>query len=193
MAYDNQQTYAKFQSKKCHEEGHKEGCGCKEKTDDCSCCPPGLIGVYDENGKHQGCLSPNDAEAFSKNCSQGMIGLYDNAHASKFLGCVPSSDFPDLNSAVNGSSSPIAPTNMNLVVGGSATLDHSTGGIVRVYPIFVPVNTTTQDVTWSSSDAAKASVSVTGLVTAIAAGTTTVKATSVADPTIHASTLITVI
>ncbi len=49
-----------------------------------------------------------------------------------------------------------------------------------------------QAVTWSSADPAIASVSTTGLVTALVAGTTTVRATSVANPAIQGSATITV-
>ncbi|MDX2057915.1 MAG: Ig-like domain-containing protein [Gemmatimonadales bacterium] len=49
-----------------------------------------------------------------------------------------------------------------------------------------------QAVTWSSADLAIASVSPAGLVTALAAGTTTVRATSVANPAIQGSATITV-
>ncbi|MNW17250.1 Bacterial Ig-like domain (group 2) [compost metagenome] len=40
-----------------------------------------------------------------------------------------------------------------------------------------------QTVTWSTSDATKATVSETGLVTGVAVGSATITATSVADPT----------
>lgn len=46
----------------------------------------------------------------------------------------------------------------------------------------LPVGTN-QTVTWSTSDATKATVSSTGLVTGVAVGTATITATSVADPT----------
>ena len=53
------------------------------------------------------------------------------------------------------------------------------GTVEQLFPIFVPSGATNQVVTWSSSDPTKASVSATGLVTAVAVGTSTITATSV--------------
>lgn len=64
MPYDNQNTYAKFNSAcTCGAESASD-CSCGCATDDCSCCPTGTVAVYNEDGTHKGCLSPNDAEKY---------------------------------------------------------------------------------------------------------------------------------
>lgn len=107
MAYDENTTYAKYLKKKCIEELHSGGCNdCNEGCDDndCSCCPPGLIAVYDDKGVHQGCLTPNDAELFHQNtftCQDGYVKLYKAGTPDQFLGCVSEEKFADLYAAVN--------------------------------------------------------------------------------------------
>ncbi|MHA1166302.1 MAG: hypothetical protein ACTSRU_00660 [Candidatus Hodarchaeales archaeon] len=62
--YDNQTSYTKFQSDcNCGAESSSD-CTCGCSTDECSCCPIGTVAVYNEDGTHKGCLSPNDAEIF---------------------------------------------------------------------------------------------------------------------------------
>jgi hypothetical protein len=109
MPYEDNQTYAKYLKKKCLEEsagcGECNDCndcseGCEEK---CSCCPAGLVAVYDAEGKHQGCLTPADAELFHDNtftCQSGYVKLYNNS-TNEFLGCVSESEFAALYSTVN--------------------------------------------------------------------------------------------
>lgn len=109
MAYDPNQTYAKYLQKKCIEEGCNEcnDCngGCTEGcNDECSCCPPGLLAVYDDKGNHQGCLTPNDAETLHGStftCQDGYVKLYKEGTPAAFLGCVSESEFAALYSAVN--------------------------------------------------------------------------------------------
>lgn len=63
--YDNQVSYAKFATD-CTCGATTESdctCGCGT-SDECSCCPIGTVAVYNEDGTHRGCLSPNDAEKF---------------------------------------------------------------------------------------------------------------------------------
>ena len=55
-----------------------------------------------------------------------------------------------------------------------------------------PINATSFEVTWSSSNPAVATVSETGLVTAVAIGTATITATSVITPSVSASCTVTV-
>ena len=61
--YDNQTSYAKFAADcTCGATTQSDcSCGCGT-TDDCGCCPIGTVAVYNEDGSHKGCLSPNDAE-----------------------------------------------------------------------------------------------------------------------------------
>jgi hypothetical protein len=106
MQYDDKQVYAKYLKKKCLEEAHG-GCeGCNEGCDDndCSCCPPGLVGVYDEKGVHQGCLTPNDAELYGKstfNCPEGYVVLIQTATAGEVYSCVSESEFAAIYAALN--------------------------------------------------------------------------------------------
>lgn len=111
MAYTPSQEYMKFQKKKCLEESGNSPCGdcgdcngnCNGCDEECSCCPPGLVAIYDANGVHAGCLTPNDAEEYSKNtftCKEGYIKLYRNSDGA-FLGCVSETEFAAIYSQVN--------------------------------------------------------------------------------------------
>ena len=102
--YDSQRDYIKFLKHKAIKEG-----GCHDCPDgegkDCGCCPPGLVSVFDEAGRHQGCLSPNDAELLQKSvvvCDQGYVKLIRNSDG-EFLGCVSEDKFEELYESVNGS------------------------------------------------------------------------------------------
>lgn len=86
---------------------HGGGCGCSEGTDcsenDCSCCPPGLVGVWDDAGNNLGCLTPADAELYTINtlkCQDGYVKLINNT-TGQFLGCVSEAAFGDLYTQVN--------------------------------------------------------------------------------------------
>lgn len=188
MPYNSQQEYAKHQKKTC---GCKtENCGCK--TDDCGCCPPGLVAVYDDNGKHIGCLTPNDAEVFKKEtleCPQGFVKLVNNS-TGEILGCVSEDSFAALNQEVNGTPN-IAPISINVVPENAG--DISAPDTLQLYAIFDPLNTTNQGVLWTSTNAGAASVSPGGLVTAIAPGVTTIRATSVENPLVFGDRVITVV
>jgi hypothetical protein len=106
--YQDNQVYAKYLKKKCLEESAgcgecNDGCGegCEEK---CSCCPAGLVAVYEADGTHKGCLTPADAELFHKEtftCQSGYVKLYKEGTPSVFLGCVSESEFAELYAAVN--------------------------------------------------------------------------------------------
>lgn len=108
--YNDSQVYAKYLKKKCSEheahshsgcEGCSEGCG----DDKCSCCPPGLVAVYDDKGNHNGCLTPNDAEklhAKTFTCQDGFIKLYQNGGVDpEFLGCVAQEEYAAIYAIVN--------------------------------------------------------------------------------------------
>jgi len=100
MAYDPQTAYAKYLKKKC-----SSGCGessCKDQ--ECTCCPAGLVAVYDENGKHIACLTPNDAQEYTDatmKCQPGYVKLYKNSPTEVFIGCVSESEFVTLYQTVN--------------------------------------------------------------------------------------------
>lgn len=104
MPYSDNKTYAKYLKEKCIQE--ESDCGCSDNCNDneCSCCPPGLVAVYDTNGVHQGCLTPGDAELFHAStftCKDGYVKLYKNGETPVFLGCVSETEFAELYAAVN--------------------------------------------------------------------------------------------
>lgn len=83
------------------EGSHEEGC-CEDKKD-CSCCPPGLVGVWDDKGNNLGCLTPADAELYTINtyeCADGYAKLMNNT-TGDFLGCVSEAQFATLYPLVN--------------------------------------------------------------------------------------------
>lgn len=63
----------------------------------------------------------------------------------------------------------VSPSSLSLSIGGSGTLSK----------VIAPANATNQNVVWTSSNAAVATVASTGIVNAIAAGTATITATTV--------------
>lgn len=75
-----------------------------------------------------------------------------------------------------------APITIAAVTVTPATASVAVGETVDLEAVVTPVGAS-QLVTWTSSDETKASVSATGLVTGIAAGTATITATSAADGT----------
>lgn len=80
--YDAQSAYNKHQ-------------GCENETKkDCSCCPPGLIAIYDCDGIHAGCLTPNDAEAYNNSkikCQEGYVKTF-HPTTGDFIGCLAPAD-----------------------------------------------------------------------------------------------------
>lgn len=111
MPYTDQKEYRKFLKGKCSESEHShdsecsdcQGCDDKEK---CTCCPVGLVAVYDDEGRHKACVTPEDAELMYTNtfvCSDGYVKLFKEGTPSEFLGCVPSNEFAALYAAVNPS------------------------------------------------------------------------------------------
>lgn len=102
MAYTDQKEYRKFLQSKCNEHDESD-CGCKDDDDKCSCCPTGLVAVYDDKGIHLGCLTPNDAEMYHAanfTCQDGYVKLINNG-TNEFLGCVPSNEYADIYAIVN--------------------------------------------------------------------------------------------
>src|SRR6187402_688682 len=75
----------------------------------------------------------------------------------------------------------VTPTTATVAVAGNVQLTASVTG-----------NNSNKSVTWSTSDATKATVDGTGKVTGVAAGQATITATAAADPNIKSSALVTV-
>jgi len=108
MAYDPT-AYAKYLKNKishggcsgcddCADCGGSSGC-----DEECSCCPAGLVAVYDSNGKHAGCLTPTDATEYTDTmpCAPGFVKLYKSGVTPQFLGCVGQDEFAALYASVN--------------------------------------------------------------------------------------------
>ena len=106
MVYQESKDYAKYLQSKITS-GCSEGCSdCNESSsDDCGCCPPGLIAVFDGEGNRLGCLTPSDAEAYNaanRTCAEGYLALYkESTTPPTFLGCVSESEYAALYAAVN--------------------------------------------------------------------------------------------
>lgn len=110
MAYENAQVYAKYLKNKitsgCSDCSECSDCNeSSDCTESCSCCPPGLVAIYNADGKHEGCLTPADADLHNESapCAAGFVKLYKNAGPAQFLGCVGQDEFAALYAAVNPS------------------------------------------------------------------------------------------
>lgn len=106
MAYTDPKEYLKFQSTDCGcNKSSENPCSDCSDCDDskCSCCPPGLVAIYDDKGNHTGCVTANDAELYQKNtftCGDGYVKLFKST-TGEFLGCVTETEFVALYAAVN--------------------------------------------------------------------------------------------
>lgn len=102
--YTDPKEYIKFLTEKCKQESSDcEGCSEDCSDDKCSCCPPGLVAIYDENNNHVGCLTPGDAELYQKNtfkCEDGYVKLIKTT-TGDFLGCISESEFVTIFNAIN--------------------------------------------------------------------------------------------
>jgi len=89
MAYDENSVYNKYGLNSGSEDSSSD-CGCGD-TNDCSCCPPGTVGVYNEKGEHVGCLTPNDAEIYNNALHIPIEGFVKVIHpvTGKYLGDLP--------------------------------------------------------------------------------------------------------
>lgn len=123
--YDNQTSYAKFATDcSCGAKTESEcTCGCGT-TDECSCCPIGTVAVYNEDGTHRGCLSPNDAEKFETGThipTTGYVKVIDS-NGNYYGDMSPSQAIEYLNYIENGIVGGGSPASFNVVnpeVGGS--------------------------------------------------------------------------
>jgi hypothetical protein len=122
MPYDDNAVYAKYIGAKSSENG--DG-GCCTSVEECSCCEPGTVGVFDENGKHLGCLTPNDAQEYANGIiepPEGYVKVLD-PNTGEYLGnLTPAQAIDYLNYLENGATGGAAANTFNIVnpeVGGT--------------------------------------------------------------------------
>lgn len=133
MSYDSQSTYNKFGSGCSTSEDEGASCGCGS-SENCSCCPVGTVGVYNEEGEHTGCLSPNDAEIYNNALIEpdnGYVKIIDPT-TGKFLGNAPVSEaIQYLNYLSNGTLPNTAQNVFNMI-----TPEAGPSGFVEItYPL----------------------------------------------------------
>ena len=93
---------------------------------------------------------------------------YNKADVSTFFSAVQTPDTIQTTQTVNVTAVSLAPSTLSLAAEGTAQL----------VPTVLPANATNKAVTYGSSDEAVATVSATGLVTAVASGTATITVTT---------------
>lgn len=108
--YSVYRDYALLLKKKCSEESSEGGCsegcgGCSEGCEEqCGCCPAGLVAIEDGDGKHIGCLTPNDANLFMVNaykCPSGYVKVLSvSGGVTTFIGCLTPSEYATYIAAV---------------------------------------------------------------------------------------------
>ena len=126
MAYDNQITYTKFNSScTCDAKTSSDcTCGCSD-SEECGCCPIGTVAVYNEDGSHKGCLSPNDAEKYETGIhipTEGFVKAIDPTTGTYYGDMSPDQAIKYLDFIINGTVGAGASATFNVtspVVGGS--------------------------------------------------------------------------
>lgn len=90
--FDNQDVYNKHQVECGCED--KSNCGCE--SNDCGCCPPGLVGSYDDQGNFIGCVTPTDYACIEVEGTippPGYVKVYSTGDSSgTFIGIMSNSD-----------------------------------------------------------------------------------------------------
>lgn len=117
MPYDSSTSYAKYQSCNCGAESESD-CSCGNFNSDCSCCPVGTVGVYNEDGDHVGCLSPNDAEIFQNGThvpTEGFIKVINPSTGAYYGDLPPSQAIQYLDFIINGTTTGAAAATFNVV------------------------------------------------------------------------------
>ncbi|PHS05095.1 MAG: hypothetical protein COA88_12805 [Kordia sp.] len=99
--YDDQSTYNK----------HQGDCGDGDcgSSDDCGCCPPGLVAVYDCKGTHAGCLTPNDAAVYNNSletCAEGFLKFF-HPITGEYMGCATPEEISTLSAQLDPAVSPV--------------------------------------------------------------------------------------
>lgn len=130
-----------------------------------------FTGIYTE---HEFTKGKYDGSSWEKAGVKGIIvdDRYELADLSSFFSAIQTPDTIEAVTPVVVTGVTVTPSTKTLAVSETQQL------AATVAPAEA-----SQDVTWESSDTEKATVSATGLVTAVAAGEVTITATSVADNT----------
>ncbi len=120
-------------------------------------------------------LVNNIFKDFWKNDTVTYIGILNGFNASLQLALSSATDFTLVEAA------PVSVEAISVSSAGSLT-SIAEGVTLQLSATVLPSNADVLTVTWTSSDVLKATVTETGLVTAIAAGTVDITATSTSDP-----------
>jgi len=102
--FDNQSEYNKHQT-----DCENNDCGCSSNSEECGCCPPGLVSVTDDCGNHVGCLTPNDASAYevTKHIPPtGYVKAFDPV-TGHYLGDLTPADWIEYQAALDDTITPI--------------------------------------------------------------------------------------
>jgi hypothetical protein len=143
--FDNQDVYNKHQTE-CDCD-NKESCGCK--SDDCGCCPPGLVGYYDAQGNFMGCLTPTDAACLEVEGvvpPQGYQKVYSTGDSSgTFIGIMSNADAIAYYQAFGLIEAPIASGQFNPTTTSAIALTHPQQGQFDSIPVDFIVDRITCD------------------------------------------------
>jgi hypothetical protein len=105
ISYDNSSVYNKYASD-CESCGSSDSssCGCNTSSSDCGCCPVGTVAIYDDCGKHLGCLTPTDADKFVNaklEVPEGYVKVF-HPTTGDYLGALPPAQAIELLNFLNG-------------------------------------------------------------------------------------------
>ena len=78
MPYNENSEYNKYLQSNSGSSSDDSNC-CGDSDPDCGCCPIGTVAVYNEDGSHAGCLTPNDAEIYNNaliNPEEGYVKTF---------------------------------------------------------------------------------------------------------------------
>lgn len=98
MPYNNNSDYLKYQVKSSVGDSSSTDCGCDSSNSECSCCPTGTVAVYNDDGSHSGCLTPNDAEIYNNSKIVPPEGYVKTFHPATgaYLGAMSVADSIEL-------------------------------------------------------------------------------------------------
>lgn len=162
------------------------GTGCECATTECSCCPVGTVAIYDENGNHAGCVTPQEATTYNNDklqCAADYGKLID-PNSGEFIGCVLIADLPATLTALEAAT---------LFVGLSYTNVSCNGDSDGSATVAVSGGTAPYTITWTDDaltpvDPATLPVGAYILTVVDAAGVTQVKYFNITEPAVLSGT-----